>query len=569
MGACRARRSGGRQGGLGSFCLVLALLGGCGGRSADDHAAGGAQAGSGANGDAGSAGSGANSASGAGDLASCQPEVAPLRRLTNTEYANTLRALFDDPELAVGELPLEPPHNYALQQVSPPEVVDDYFRIAKDIARSVTSNAESLAALAPCAGTGEPSADCTRATLSAFANRALRRAASSNEVDELVALQLAIHNEGGSFAQAFAAVIAALLQSPEFLYRIEFGTGESAGEGRLRLSDDELATRLSYLFWQGPPDSKLRAAADSGALRTPEGVQREAQRLFDDPRAHAGVAAFFDDFLLLRFLARVASPEPEFSPALAEELRESTQRFLTHRIFDQHDSWPSLITAPTAFVNQQVASYYGVPGITGDDWREVELDTTQRLGLFTQPSLLIVAGLGRDNPTRRGLSLLQNVLCRDVPPDPPNLPAPPLVELPSPITTRERWTLQHSGPLCAGCHHDMDQLGFALLSYDALGRYRSTENGLPIDTKIDVLGVGPTDDATELVQRLAALPETQACFAKHFAQFALAKQLGEEPADACLARDLARRFEAGNYDVKQLLLGFTQTPAFLYLPEGP
>ncbi|HEX2670205.1 MAG TPA: DUF1588 domain-containing protein, partial [Polyangiaceae bacterium] len=172
------------------------------------------------------------------------------------------------------------------------------------------------------------------------------------------------------------------------------------------------------------------------------------------------------------------------------------------------------------------------------------------------------------NPTQRGYQIMEKVLCRHVPPEPPEVPPgfdPPLPR--EPTTTRQRWTYFISDPSCAACHRDMDQLGFAFENFDALGRYRTQDNGLVIDVTADVTGIGPTNGPIELVKKLAPLPETQACFARRFAEFSLGKSLATDPDGTCLTRDLARRFQAAGYDVRQLMLDLTQTDAFLYLPK--
>jgi hypothetical protein len=179
-----------------------------------------------------------------------------------------------------------------------------------------------------------------------------------------------------------------------------------------------------------------------------------------------------------------------------------------------------------------------------------------------------MAGVRTDqtNPTQRGYRIMEKILCRDVPPEPPNLPALPS-DPPVGATTRQRWSQFTAPSSCAPCHRDMDQLGYAFEAFDSMGRYRSQENGVDIDTKVDVTGLGPTSGPVELVKKLAALPETQACFAQRFAEFSLGKPLAGDPAGACLKQDITRRFEAAGYNVRQLLLDLTQTDAFLYLPK--
>jgi hypothetical protein len=304
-------------------------------------------------------------------------------------------------------------------------------------------------------------------------------------------------------------------------------------------------------------------------LLGPEGIAREAQRLLDDPRSRAGLSTFFDEFLGLSRLSELNRSDPAYSSELGGSLRQATQRFLEAQIFDRNASWPAVLTANQAFVNGRVAGVFGVSGITGDEWQEVALDSAQRLGLLTQPSVLMTT-LRTDatNPTQRGYQIMEKVLCRHVPPEPPEVP--PLVEQPlpmEPMTTRQRWNYFFSEPACVGCHRDMDQLGFAFENFDAMGRYRTRENGLNIDATANVTGLGPTNGPIELVQKLASLPETQACFARRFAEFGLGKSLANEADGACLTGDLTRRFQAAGYNVRQLILELTQTDAFLYLPK--
>ena len=566
---------------LGSI-FAVSVLAGCGGRARDGGAhqtgssgatnAGATNAGAFATDGGSSAAAGASDDGGSSASDTCAPGRAPLRRLTRAEYISTVTALFGDVTATAAELPEEvrsvPIGNWAESQTVGLEQASAYSRIAKQLAERATRDAEALAKLAPCAAQSKPDAACARITIETLASKAFRRAPTEQESSELLALHAAISADGADFAQATAAVITAILQAPDFLYRIEWGTDAGPRPDVRRLTGDEMATRLSYLFWGSSPDDGLRAAAQAGALLEPDGIAREAARLLDDPRAHAGLAAFFDDFLELYRLPQLERSDPAFSADLGVWLGRATQRFLEAQIFEKDANFPGVLSADKAFVNGRVSSLFGVAGITGDEWREVALDPTQRLGLLTQPSQLMLSSpWGGANPTRRGYRIMERVLCRYVPPEPPNL-APVILEPPNgSVTTRQRWNLSLSSPICASCHRDMDQLGFAFENFDAMGRYRSQEQGLEIDTKVDVTGLGPTNGPIELVTRLASLPETQACFARRFAEFGLGKSLATDPEGACLMQDIARRFEASGYNVRRLLLELTQTDAFLYLPK--
>jgi hypothetical protein len=560
-GCGRTSNDGTRESGSGGATPSAGAAATAGGASAAAANAGGSSAAAGASDDGGSTGS-----------ETCAPGAAPLRRLTRAEYISSLSALFGDVTEATALLPQEfhsfPIGNWAESQSVGVDQATAYARVAKQLAERATREPGTLVRFAACAAQPKPDTACVRTTIATLASKAFRRTPTEQELNELLSLHASITDSGADFAQATAAVITAILQAPEFLYRIEWGTDEGPRPEVQRLSGDEMASRLSYLFWGTAPDQGLRAAAQSGALLEPDGIMREAMRLLDDQRSRAGLSAFFDDFLELYRLPELRPADPEFSAELGVSVGQATQRFLEAQIFGKKASWPSVLTANTAFVNARVASLFGVAGITGDEWREVQLDPTERLGLLTQPSLLMMSSVFEyANPTRRGYRMMEKVLCRHVEPEPPEV----LQVLPEPqtgvMTTRQRWTQAHSGPACVSCHHDMDQLGFALGNFDGMGRYRTHEQGLEIDTKVDITGLGPTNGPIELVTRLASLPETQACFARRFAEFGLGKSLASDPAGACLAQDIAHRFEVAGYDVRQLLLALTQTDAFLYLPK--
>jgi len=564
---------------FGGFFAVMVLVAGCGGRAAHQDAHPSSNGGATNSAGAASAHGGSLATAGVSDTAggppseTCSPGVAPLRRLTRAEYSSSLSALFGDISETIAPLAEDwrslPSGSWEDTQGVGVEQARAYARIAKRLAARATRDAQALAELAVCAAELEPDSACARTTIEAFASKAFRRAPTKQEEDELLALHAAISGSGGDFAQATAAVITAILQAPDFLYRIEWGTDAGPRPDARRLTGDEMASRLSYLFWGTSPDEGLRKAAQSGALLEPEGIAHEATRLLDDPRSRAGLAAFFDEFLGLSRLPALKRADPAYSFELGVSLRQATQRFLEAQIFDRNTSWPSVLTAEKAFVNGRVSGQFGVEGITGDEWQEVLLDPAQRLGLLTQPSVLMTT-LRSDatSPTQRGRQIMEKVLCRDVPPE--HAEHPPVVEDPpptEPMTTRQRWAQSLSSPACAGCHRDMDQLGFAFENFDAMGRYRSQENGLAIDASVDVTGLGPTNGPIELVKKLASLPETQACFAQRFAEFGLGKSLAIDADGACLTQDLTRRFEAAGYNVRQLVLDLTQTEAFLYLPK--
>ena len=503
---------------------------------------------------------------------------APLRRLTRFEYNNTVRDLLGDDTHPANAFPAEEIGNGfgndADAQAVSSLLAEQYSTVAQDVADRATETPAELGALATCAGevtdttAREVEDACAFTLIEDFAARAYRRPLRPGEADELLELQQAIRQDA-TFAESIAAVIAALLQSPDFLYRVEVGIIDD--DGRRRPSGHEMATRLSYLFWGTMPDDELFAAAESGELVTDDGVRAQAERLLADPRARTTVRFFFDNLLPISALSALERDDtryPKYTAAIGALMREETQTFLEYEIFEGPGTWPDALTAPYTFVNAELAAYYGIDGVTGDEFQKVDLDTTQRLGLLTHAG--VVSGTihsNETNPVTRGSFVVQKLMCREIP-----LPSGDVlaeVKPPDPdsgATARDRFSQHSEDPVCAGCHSQMDPVGLAFENYDAIGLWRDTENGVLIDASGQVPGVdGTTATPIELVRAIAEQPQTHDCFAQHWANFAYGQTLGEEA--ECITTGLAEQFAEAGYDIQTLLLNLTASDAFLYLPD--
>ena len=502
----------------------------------------------------------------------CAPPAAPLRRLSRFEYNNTVRELLFDSTEPGNALPVEPTttsfgfDNDVASQTATAGAVAAYLSIAKEVARRATS-AGTFSAWLPCAAgvTDGTASACARTFVESFAPLAFRRALDSAELTELVELHASIMGSGGSFADATAAVIAAVLAAPDFLYRVELGVPVPGSGDRRRPSGEEMAARLSYLFWGAPPDAALRDAALGGELDTAAGVLAQAKRLLADSRSHAVVATFFDQLLELEQLGQLRREDGVYTPAFGEQLRAATQRFFEYEIFEKGAAWPAIWTAPEAFANAQLGPlYYGVSDLTGASLQKVMLDPALRLGFLTDPGVLIGFNPNdQQDPDQRGALVVNRLLCRGIPSHPvPHMP----VNLPG-ATARERWASVASAAPCAACHREMDAVGLALERYDSLGRYRTQENGQPIDTRSELPSLGVVDGAVELARTLSTLPETQTCFVQRWLEFSAGRQLDSSAEDQCLSRSVNAAFAASGYDVPTLLLALTQTDAFLSLPK--
>jgi hypothetical protein len=516
--------------------------------------------------------------------AACQnrpikPGPSPLRRLTRFEYNNTVRDLLGDTTSPASALPAEESGNgfgndAAAQAVSS-LLAEQYASVAEGIATRATQTTAALAKLAPCAsspGAGEET--CARTIIDGLAPRAFRRPLAAGEADGLMALYRSTRAlTGASFGGAVAAVIEALLQSPDFLYRVELGVPDRERPGVRRPSGDEMAVRLSYFLWGTMPDEALRAAARSGELLTAEGVKGQATRMLGDARAKRMMRFFFENLLPISGLSDLERDKtlyPLYTPAIGALMKEETQRLLEFEVFEGSGTWAGALTAPHTFVNAALAGYYKLPGVTGAAFQKVPVETGKRLGFLTHASLMSgTTHSNHTNPVVRGAFVARQLLCMTIPL--PDASIAEKVKPPDPYsgkTARERYTKHQDDPVCKSCHALMDPIGFAMENFDAIGLWRSQENGVTIDASGGVPGLaGTVNGAAELASKLATAPEAQTCLASHFLQFAYGRS--RDAGDECVQATVNVAFQKAGYDIRQLLVALTQTDDFLYLPGGP
>lgn len=529
------------------------------------------------------AGSGGSAVAGAGgssttalpqDCSVPLPPSAPLRRLTRFEYNGTVRDLAKITSYPANGFPSEESGNGfgndAKAQSVSGALAEKYIATAEQIAEALTAP-ERIAELAPCAVAPDAAGEtpCARSVVDAFVPKAYRRTLLAGEADGLVRLFQTVRAGGASFVSSVAAVLEAALQGPEFLYRAEFGEPVDGRPDLLRPTGEEMATRLSYLLLGSLPDDALRAAAAAGELRTAEGVRAQAARLLEEPRAREVVRFFFDNLLPIQGLStleRDRTQFPTYSAKIGSLLRQETQTFLENEIFSGPGTWPGVFTAPYTYLNEELAAFYGVAGVTGAQFRQVPLDGVRRAGLLTQAGIL--AGpihSNHTNPVTRGSFVVQKLLCQPIP-----LPTGDVSEQVTPPdpyaapTARERFTAHSTQPVCRGCHLNMDPVGFALENFDPVGQWRDQENGVTIDVTGESPLLGTFNGAVELGRAVAASTEAQDCFALRWAEFGYGRIT--DARDTCSLQSVRQRFAESGYDVKELLIALTQTDDFLYLP---
>ncbi len=415
-------------------------------------------------------------------------------------------------------------------------------------------------------GPSRPEATCARQIIRAFARRAYR-----GQPVDMPAL-MRVYEQGraaGGFEAGIEMAVWRVLASPQFIFRFEQDP-KTGPAGPHRLSDVELASRISFFLWSSIPDERLLGAAARGELRTPVVLEREVRRMLADPKSVALVQNFARQWLSLQKLQN-ARPDPgrfpEFDDALRQSLSRETELLFEH-VMRQDASVLELVKADYSFINERLARHYGIPGVLGSQFRKVPMPENRR-GLLGHASVLTVASFPtRTSPVLRGKWLLDALLGSPPPPPPPNVPALSDKDKDTSgkvLTMRERMTEHRRNPVCANCHSRMDPIGLALESFDAVGAWRSekldTTGSLPDGTKFD--GVSGLRDA------ILSRPTTFAgALAEKLFIYALGR--GLESYDAPAVRTVIADASAKDYRFSALVLGIIRSVPFqMRVPAAP
>ncbi len=533
-------------------------------------------AGIGGTGGSGQAGSSAEG--GGAGAPECTPSAraARMRTLTRFQYDNVVRDVLGDDSGAVLRLPQDDLGVDLAQDGTVSSAwVSDRHVLAHDFAVTATASSAALSATLGCELEDEGEAACEAELLENVLPRLLRRPLDAEDLEQFEGLLLTGTELGGDFASGVRMALEVALQSPEFLYRVELGQALDAPAsdprgGWATPSPFEMASRLAFLLWGSAPDDALNAEAAAGGLRTQAEVRAAAERMLDDPRATALMR--YVHLRLLRLVDRVFPPEawdPAYTEAVFLLMQRETAAFLDDVASSGPGGFERLFTAPSTYLNEELAAFYGIPDVTGSELRQVSVSS--RAGVLTQGSFLSGhSWAGGTSPPRRAAAVMEAFLCADVSRPPPvvsHLPSAP----PEGLTTREHYTaLTVESSVCTGCHAWLDPPGFALEHFDGVGRYRDDERGLPIDAAVELELDGVTafvDGAPDLGRLLAESPAVHECYVQKWAAYAYAATT-DAPLDECSRAQLAEAFERTNGDLRALLLELTQTDAFLYLaPE--
>ena len=407
---------------------------------------------------------------------------------------------------------------------------------------------------------------CARRIIETLATRAYRRPASPADVDGLMTFYESGAEMDG-FETGIRMALEALLASPRFVFRTE-REPEGVAPGEVYpVSSVDLASRVSFFLWGSPPDEILLAAAADDGLHEVEALERQALRMLEHPRARALGARFASQWLRLQDLYKV-HPDPNFFPNfddnLADAMRLETETFFNHLV-EEDRSILDLFRAEYTFVNERLATHYGLPPVPGPQFRRVGYPDDRRVGLLGHGSVLVLTSLAnRTSPVLRGKWVMEVLLGTPPPPPPPGIPD--LEETESSrdgrmLTTRERMEIHRENPQCASCHRFMDPIGLALDNFDVTGKWRSLEHGMPLDTRGDFYDGTPVRTPAELSAVLLKRPLP---LVRNFTENLMAYALGRrvEYYDQPAVRDIVRRAEADDYRMSSLVLGVVKSDAF-------
>jgi mono/diheme cytochrome c family protein len=408
-------------------------------------------------------------------------------------------------------------------------------------------------------------AACAKTILTTLTRRAYRRPVTDADVSPL----LAFFREGrleGNFEDGVEHAIRRLLVSPEFLVRVERDPQGVAPNTAYRISDVELASRLSFFLWSSIPDDELLDLAAKRQLSTPANLARQVRRMIADPRADAFVNNFAGQWLFLRNLTAavpVQSVFPDFDDTLRQGFERETELFFASIVREDRSAF-DLLRANYTFLNERLARHYGIPGVKGSHFRRVELEKdSMRLGLLGQGSILTVTSYpDRTSPVKRGKWILENLLGTPPPPPLPNVGDLKVTgDTGAVLSMRQRMELHRANPVCASCHSMMDPLGLALENFDAVGKWRTLgEGSAPIDASSVLPGGAPFEGPAGLRKELLASDRFVATLTEKMLTYALGR--GLEHYDAPAVRAILREAAPGDYRLTQLIVGIVQSTPF-------
>jgi len=418
--------------------------------------------------------------------------------------------------------------------------------------------------LLTCSPETMDAAACTEEILGSFGRRAWRRPLNSTELTRLSALATNARTLTESFDEGIRFGMQALLLSPHFLYRVELDPALGTGEPH-PLTHHELATRMSYALWSTIPDAELNTLADEGTLHEPATLEAQVRRMLLDPKTAALTDNFAGQWLQLRNMSNIVRDSvlfPEFTEALAQSMREETERVFEWFLQSSDTNVLDMMTSETTSVDATLATFYGLPGHSGEGVEWMTGAEQNRFGILSHASILsITSHTFGTSPVNRGKWVLGQLLCMEPPPPPAEINTQLVVDENQPMSMRDRLAQHRADPMCAGCHNLMDPIGLALENFDAIGRWRTTDDyGFPVDPAGELVDGTPFVSPQELavvIRDHHALPH---CMVEQLFTYVLGR--GFDASDSCVLDDLAQEWEGDGYVLDELIVRLLTSPTF-------
>ena len=410
----------------------------------------------------------------------------------------------------------------------------------------------------------EKTPECARTILSRLASLAWRRPADPAKVQHLVKLAAMAQAEGDTFEQGIRLGLQAILVAPQFLFRIEHDPNPNDASKVHRVDDYELASRLSYFLWSSMPDRTLFQLAAAGRLHEPAVETAQVKRMMQDKRSERFVENFAGQWLQLRNLDSI-KPDPDKFPEFDAELRAAMKtetRMFFEAVLREDRSVLDFLDGHYSFLNDRLAKFYGIPGVTGKQFRRVELTTSQRSGVLTQASILTVSSYPtRTSPVIRGKWVLENFLNDPPPPPPPGVPNLDEKAAGNTVSLRQQLEKHRASPVCASCHSRMDPLGFGLENYNAIGQWRTQDGNFPVDTSGTLPNGKSFTTPEQLKQTLKAdSGRFTECLTDKLLTYALGR--GLERYDKPTVKAIASKLASEDYKFSSLILDVVNSMPF-------
>lgn len=483
-----------------------------------------------------------------------------IRKLNQQEIDNSIKDLLGLNSSYTAALPLDPTDTNGFTNNAENMQLDvDYMQAMLTLSEKAVGDALKLANSPFLQCPQGQNAACAKSQLLAFAKKAFRRPIKFEEEDPILNPFTTAQSQGFTFQESMAFAMQRILMSPDFLYRSSF-SGGSTPEGQ-RLSPHELATRLAYYLWQSTPDQQLLSAADQNKLGTEVELRAQVKRLLQDPKADRFIRNFANEWLGLQQLQ--AATRDGLTEQLKIDMREETERMML-AVLREDRSFLDVINADFTFVNQNLATLYGIPGITGTQFQKVDFNALQipRRGLLTQASILtLTSSPTMTKPVARGNRILNSITCNPPPPFPDGLTVTPLADNPdSDLTIKERMAVHRAGTTCFACHKEMDPIGLGLENYDQIGRYRTF---YPSGRSVDASGTIRNynfQNGMELINFISQQQEFKTCVMKKMMTYAIGRSMTAQ--DQCSLEHLGNENIVAGKTFTDLVMGIVMSPQF-------